>query len=738
MSQQTARRIAWVFFGAVLAGAAAYAAMYYPDRLAGVEDQGIPASSMIQALAEAFFGFIVVRRFWHNPVGWLFLVGLGFPDAMNQVAQLYAVFAHNVTHDALPGWVIAVWLGSWLFIPGVLLLPTFVILLFPDGHLPSPGWRYFAWPLGLLLAIAIIAAAIGAVPTRPDFHFTPGGGIADTDRLGLEFFNLPVVAGALGCLFALAQRFRRSQGDEREQLKWFLAAVALVIVTLVLAFISAYNGGPTSGPSVWGLGLYSVATLTVPAAVAVAILKYRLYDIDVVVSRTLVYGALAAFITAVYVGIVVGVGTLVGSGGQPNLLLSIVATAIVAVAFQPLRERLQKLANRIVYGKRATPYEILSQFSQRVAETYASKETLPRMARVLAEGTGAERAQVWLRSGGALRLAAAWPEVPASSSNLDAANGSGTVMSQASLGVTGQLMPDIPDVNRAVAVRHQGELLGALAVKKRTAESLTPIEEKLLEDLAHQAGLVLKNVGLTAELLARLEDLRASRQRLVAAQDEERRRLERNLHDGAQQNLVALKVKLALAEMLAEKDPDKARTMLAELKGDTDETLETLRDLARGIYPPLLADKGLAAALEAQGRKATLPVKVDADGVGRYPQEAEAAAYFCVLEALQNVQKYAGATHARVQLSERDGVVIFQVEDDGKGFDPATAKRGAGMTNMADRLDALGGSIEFDSKPGAGATVRGSIPVPEEGGAQMTSQRPAVETTPRTTGTLVP
>jgi signal transduction histidine kinase len=262
-----------------------------------------------------------------------------------------------------------------------------------------------------------------------------------------------------------------------------------------------------------------------------------------------------------------------------------------------------------------------------------------------------------------------------------------------------------------VEVRHQGELLGALAISKRAGESLTPIEEKLVDDLAQQAGLVLKNVGLTAELLARLDELRASRQRLVAAQDEERRRLERNLHDGAQQNLVALKVKLGLAEALAVKDPAKARELVSQLKGDADEALETLRDLARGIYPPLLADKGLAAALESQARKATLPVDLDADGIGRYPQEAEAAVYFCVLEALQNVQKYAGASHALVRLSDINGMVRFEVEDDGKGFDPATAKRGAGLTNMADRLDALGGSIELDSQPGAGARLRGTIPV---------------------------
>ena len=267
------------------------------------------------------------------------------------------------------------------------------------------------------------------------------------------------------------------------------------------------------------------------------------------------------------------------------------------------------------------------------------------------------------------------------------------------------------EVDRAVEVRHQGELLGALTVTRRKGESLTPVEEKLLSDLARQAGLVLRNVGLTAELLQRMEDLRASRQRLVAAQDEERRRLERNLHDGAQQNLVALKVKLGLAEMFAEKDPARASATLAELKADTDEALETLRDLARGIYPPLLADKGLVAALESQARKATLPVEVEADGIGRYPQDIEAAVYFCCLEALQNLQKYAGASRSIIHLGDHDGDLSFEVEDDGKGFDPATTPRGSGLTNMADRLDALGGGVELESSPGAGTTLRGRVPV---------------------------
>jgi signal transduction histidine kinase len=197
---------------------------------------------------------------------------------------------------------------------------------------------------------------------------------------------------------------------------------------------------------------------------------------------------------------------------------------------------------------------------------------------------------------------------------------------------------------------------------------------------------------------------------LVAAQDDERRRLERNLHDGAQQNLVALKVKLGLVEMLSDKDAAKSRALLSELQADADEALETLRSLARGIYPPLLADRGLKAALESQARKATLPVAVEADGLDRYQQEIEAAVYFCCLEALQNVQKYSEAQSAVLKLASSDGVLTFEVTDDGKGFDVASVRRGAGLTNMTDRIHALGGSIEMFSTPGRGTCVNGSLP----------------------------
>jgi signal transduction histidine kinase len=258
-------------------------------------------------------------------------------------------------------------------------------------------------------------------------------------------------------------------------------------------------------------------------------------------------------------------------------------------------------------------------------------------------------------------------------------------------------------------VRHQGTLLGALAVIKPPNEPLSPAEDKLLSDLASQAGLVLRNAAL-------LSELRASRQRLVSAQDEERRRLERNLHDGAQQQLVALSVKQRLARDLVRRDPNRAISMLAELQGDTEDAMENLRELARGIYPPVLADRGLVAALEAHAGKAPIPVAVHADSVERYSQEVEAAAYFCCLEALQNVSKYADASGATVRLAGSGPWLTFGVEDDGVGFDVASTPRGTGLQGMADRLAALGGAVEIASRPGQGTAITGRIPTRPPGG----------------------
>jgi signal transduction histidine kinase len=661
-------------------------------------------SAIAVPIGAGILGMLVASRHPRNPVGWLLLV-IAVLSGLSGVEDQYARFALLTQPGSVSGAVWAEWLGSLSAVP---IFPAgavaWLLVLLPDGRMPSRRWR-LVLILGAVITLVLIVT--NALAPGPLSLGSGGANYPDLDNpLGLAAFRLvsgngpvqgaiwfPGLAVLVLASVAPLLRMRRAQGDERQQLKWIAYAVLTTAAgTIVFAFLagSVLPSWTFDIPIVLGFGL------AFPAAIAIAIFKHRLYDIDVVISRTLVYGSLAVFITAVYVGIAVGIGALVGGGGKPNLGLSILATAIVAVGFQPVRERVQRVANRLVYGKRATPYEVLAQFSERVAESYAAGDVMPRMARVLAEGTGAQRADVWLRTGTAWRNAAVWP--------LDA-------LTHGPVAVADGALPALGANNRLVEVRHQGDLLGALSVTKRSAEPLTPVEENLLSHLAGQAGLVLKNVGLTSDLQARLEELRASRQRLVTAQDEERRRLERNLHDGAQQHLVALKVKLGLAEMLLGRDPERAKVTIDQLKSDADEALDTLRDLARGIYPPLLADKGLGAALASQARKATVTVTVDADGIARYSQDVEAAVYFAVLEALQNVQKYAGASRATIRLREDNGELHFNVDDDGGGFDVATTPTGTGLVNMGDRVDALGGQLEVRSTIGTGTSVAGRIPV---------------------------
>jgi signal transduction histidine kinase len=693
---------AWSVAAVVALIAIAYAVLYLSILSYPFEPYGFPGAVMLFCLPAAVFGSLIVGRQPGNWVGWALLAS-SFLLALTSASQVYTIRAYFVAPGSLPvGWLTA-WFGSWMWAPGVAIVTNFIPLLFPESRLTG-------WPTRVLALLSLtatvfltIAVAVFTFPGTVAPHVGPDGQLVGPQSLSnftAFFFGyslIPILA--IAALVSLAARFRRSVGVERQQYKWFVFACLLVVLGVAASAVATTtsNSSTNTGQDVvsrTSAALLVLSLVGIPIATGIAIMRYRLYDIDIVISRTIVYGSMAVVITAVYVAIVAGAGSLIHNAGGGNLLLSILATAIVAVAFQPLRVRLQRLANRVVYGKQATPYDVLSSFSEGVAETYAEGEVLGRMARLVAEATDAEHAEVWIRVATTLRPAAAWPRTEADAEPVS---------------IEGDALPPLPAAT-AIAVRHRGDLLGALTVTKRRGEALKPLETHLLDDLARQAGLVLRNAGLTESLKARLEDLRESRQRLVAAQDEERRRLERNLHDGAQQNLVALKVKLGLAKALAVRDPGKATEVLDQLTVDADEAIETLRDLARGIYPPLLADKGLPAALESQARKATLPVEVDADGVGRYPQEVEAAVYFCTLEALQNVQKYAGATHATVRLRQEDGQLRFGVEDDGKGFDPAEVQRGSGTTNMADRLDALGGRLEVRSRPGSGTTVLGEVP----------------------------
>jgi signal transduction histidine kinase len=381
-----------------------------------------------------------------------------------------------------------------------------------------------------------------------------------------------------------------------------------------------------------------------------------------------------------------------------------------------VRQRAQRVANRLVYGERASPYQVLADLAEDMGGQLDAGLVLDRMAAVLAGATGAVQVGVWICVGGELRPRVVWPRTadgggPAAPVSLAPRGGPDA-------GPGG--LPDLGPVSRAVAVRHSGELLGALTIVKPPSEPVSAAEDKLLAQLASQAGLVLRNARLTAELQATIDDLRASRRRLVQAQDAERQRIERNLHDGAQQQLIALRIQLGLLDAVAD-DPAGVRETAGQLRDGLAAALDDLRALARGIYPPLLADQGLGAALRAQASRAALPVTVAADDIGRYPRETEAAVYFCILEALQNTAKYAGASTASVALAASGGQLEFTVTDDGAGFDVAAAGDGTGLQGMTDRLAAVGGTVAIESAPGHGTTVSGCLPAGELTGDRATA-----------------
>jgi signal transduction histidine kinase len=656
------------------------------------EDPFFLIVALIMIAGYTTIGALVASRTSGNPIGWLLMaVGVGF--LLGGFTDEYLRYAAAHGRLGQPVTTFIAWLTNWIFFIVVVPVP-WILLLFPSGSLPSRQWRPVAAAIAVLSLLVLAASILNPSEIDADLPgqqtlLNPTGvpGLEDVIRIVFTVGGFALLGLGFLSVAALVLRFRRSTGEERQQMRWFVAAVSLATPLLIGAIVTGWGleGDETSTINdLIFFAFFVVLGIGFPAACAVAILRYRLYDLDVVVKKTVLYAIVAIVFMAVFFAFAVLVGRAVIEANP----LAIAASVAMGIAVWPAIRLARRVADRLVYGRRATPYEVLSEFSHRVGGSYASEDVLPRMASILAGAVGATRAIVWLRIGGELRPAGLTPDA-------------GPVPDAVPL--RGDDLPHVP-ADVAIDVRDQGELLGALAVDMPANDPMNPSRERLIRDLASQAGLVLRNVRL-------IEELRASRQRLVAAQDAERRRLERNIHDGAQQQLVALTVKVRLLEQLTEKDPSKARAMAAQIQEDTTAALDDLRDLARGIYPPLLADKGLPAALSGQARKSPVPVEVEAGEIGRYSQDVEAAVYFSCLEALQNVTKYAEATRVTISLEGSDGTLAFAVADDGVGFDPAARSPGTGLQGIADRMDALGGTFEVVSAAGAGTRVLGRVPI---------------------------
>ncbi|MEO7803231.1 MAG: sensor histidine kinase [Actinomycetota bacterium] len=661
MSDPSVRRLPWLIW--ILAVALGVAGVLMAPSRQPVEDW----TFLVVMVAMATVGALILSRIPTHSIGRIFM-GIGVAPLVGKFGEAYGELAIATRPNLPVGIPVTMLAGFWF--PVMFTLLTLLFLLFPTGRFLSSRWRWVGRAALALFFISLL------------HMFEPGklgdGNLPVENPLGIQairpyfqtfsnmwflFTMLTMVAGFV-CVIV---RFRRSRGEERQQLKWFGYAAAALTAAVLL------------GNGVVGDVLVALSFILIPVAAGIAILKYRLYDIDVVINKTVVYGGLAAFITAVYVGVVVGIGTLVGAGDKPNLGLSLAATAIVAVAFQPVRERVQRFANKLVYGERVTPYEAITGFSHRMAESLSLDSVLPEMAEAAAKGVGGVRSCVKLILPGGGKRVVDWP-----------ADSSGD------------------SFDRTLAVVHQGEQMGEISVSKSPGEQINKNEDKLLSDLASQAGLAMRNLRLTAELQQKLVELQASRQRIVKAQDEERRRMERDIHDGAQQQLVSMSVKLGLVGNLLGRDVDKAGAILQELKGEASEAVETLRDLARGLFPEILTQQGLKSALLAHIAKMGLSARVDGE-IGRFDLEIEANVYFCIREALQNASKHAPAAPVLITLSAQDDHLAFSVKDDGPGFDVGSIRMGSGLQNMADRVEALGGVFEIVSSP-RGTDVRGHVP----------------------------
>jgi signal transduction histidine kinase len=661
----------------------------------------IDAIVAILAVAWGVTGWLIVSRQPGNRAGWIFSIGAA-TVAIAGFSAAYTIYGVRLASSRLPGQDQVALVGDYSFIVAALI--PLLVLLFPDGHPPTRRWRWAIW---VLLGGIGIAATSYALTPGPLNNFVQYG-ILFANPFGIDVFAegrpgnalvsvgaLMIVGASLATVVAVWQRFRRARGEERQQMRWLVsvatvagAGIGGILLLFPLAGILGFEQGGV-GDVLFGI-LFVPTMLAIfvgiPAAYLVAIFKHGLWDLDVVIKKALVALVLTLLIVGVGLGAIAVLGrSALLDGDRTDVVIGIVA----GLAIWPLALVGRRIAQRIVYGRRAAPYQVLSEFSERVGETYATEDVLPRMARILGEGTGATGARVWILVGDELRTETGWP------ANLP---GRETVP------IRGEELPGV-EGETMFKVRDRGELLGALSVAMPASDPMNPSKERLIRDLAAQAGLVLRNVRL-------IQELRASRQRLVAAQDAERRRLERNIHDGAQQQLVALQVKQRLVQGMIERDPTKALELMTQLQVDATEALDDLRDLARGIYPPLLADRGLGAALESQARKSPVPISVETDGVERYPQDVEAAVYFCALEALNNLAKYASASRATVAVAQTNGTLTFAVSDDGVGFSVLErTSGGSGLQGMADRLDAIGGALEIRSAPGEGTTILGRVPV---------------------------
>jgi two-component system NarL family sensor kinase len=595
-----------------------------------------------------------------HPIGWL-VFAAGAALGVGQLFYVWSVLALEVAPGVLWFHPAVVWVGTWIWVPGYVLVPTIVLLLVPDGRLPSPGWR---WVAGFQVA-ALAAATAGFAFTRWDRMELPitwrgldnPVGVSGAEHL--LAVSLPLVAlGVAGSVGALVVRFRRAEALERQQLKWVLLGALLTVLVGTMGFAAP----PVASP--W---LAAAAILPLVAGTIVAVLRHRLWQVEAVIARSAVAAVLTLLVVATYLTVVWLAGARTGPAGAP-----LVALVVVAFGLQPVRVAVQRQVNRLLYGQRDDPYEVLAALGQRLEGAAGSGpggEALPGVARTVAE---------------ALRL----PYI-------------GVVADGELVSAHGERPASV----EAVPLVHGGEQVGALDIGIRRGESrLGPEDHRLLDDVARRLAGAVHNLQLTRDLVA-------SRQAIVGAREEERRRLHRDLHDDLGPALASLVLQLETAHDLVASDPAAARALLRRLKGHARGTVDATRRIVTDLRPANLDELGIAGALDelaARFRSPQLSVSTVVEPSRPLPAAVEVVLLRVAAEALNNTARHSGASHCRLELRDLGAAVELRVEDDGTGVQ-ASDVAGVGLHSMRQRVEEIGGTCSVERQT-VGTLVSAVLP----------------------------
>lgn len=648
--------VAWLLAALLTAAGAAAVTMAGGRHLA-------VAALMAWVLVTGWTGAFIARRVWRNPLGWL-LLGIATLVAIHSFAQQYADTRLAAGHADLTV-DIAVWLTLWLAFP-TFGLAVFVLLLFPSGRLPSPRWRWAARAAAAVTGLSALLLALqpGPVPSLDVPNPLGWDAAARAIPVALNLLPLPIAAVAVAAVVSLGRRIRRAAGEERQQLRWLRAAAVFLLLTLLFAGISPQVTNELS------FVLALLGMTSVPVAIGVAVLRYRLYDLDAVINTALVYLLLSLAVTALYVAVVASVGTLFTRA--LGVATSLIATAVVAIAFQPARTRVQHLVARLLYGERRDPYALVTNLSRRL-EDAVDPAAIPELVVTTLTGTvGLDYAAVELTQDGEAILVAERGTRPARPARLP--------------------------------LQYQGQTLGRL-VYAAPRNVLGRRAERLLGDLARQTAPALHAVSLNTAL-------QASRERLVLAREEERRRLRSDLHDSLGPQLAGLTLGLEAAGNLLAADPAAAGDVLAALRERSRDAVATVRSVVEGLRPPALDDLGLVGALQQRAEQLStgLDIDVTAGTLPGLPAAVEVAAFHVASEAMTNGVRHAGAQRITVRLEHGEGDLRVRVSDDGRGLAPRVGPGGHGLTSIRERVDELGGELDIRSDA-HGTVVEARLPL---------------------------